>query len=356
MGWKRSMPAVVGPAGNCSQVASRLFVGDATSATDLSLLWKLGVTLVVNCADDLAQTGYAQLAQDYDAEGWREMGQLLDNEWWRHLWRRPGNATRLRRLAYPLPDSPTRCEVCTLVHGGLWVLDEIIRALQSERTEGSVLVHCVSGRNRSTTLVCAVLMRLHRCTFSAALAWVQRVRPIAQPCEEYEQALIELQRAIEMESPGGVASLEPLTSIVCSDGRELVTIPLPVAAMDSSHTRSHTPVLVPARQEAHVCGDALATSEGAGTPESRLVPPKASPGHGEGGGRNKGDVRKGASAGCTAVTSESSAAVAPPQRLEKRFAPGRSRTQASPSPGSPTRIPCCDVRVLLTQRSHVREL
>ena len=183
---------------DCSQLAPRLFCGSAVSAADPALLRHLGVTLVVNVADDLAHSGHKALAQTYDDEWWREFGALIGNEWWRRMWRGTHKGG-VRRLSYPLKDSPSSSEGealgSELARREMWMLEEVVRAMQ-DGSGGAVLVHCVAGINRSATISCAALMLCYRCTYLAAITWVQQARPICKPCPEYVSALLALDTAL----------------------------------------------------------------------------------------------------------------------------------------------------------------
>ena len=168
------------------------------SAADPALLRHLGVTLVVNVADDLAHSGHKALAQTYDDEWWREFGALIGNEWWRRMWRGTHKGG-VRRLSYPLKDSPSSSEGealgSELARREMWTLEEVVRAMQ-DGSGGAVLVHCVAGINRSATISCAALMLCYRCTYLAAITWVQQARPICKPCPEYVSALLALDTAL----------------------------------------------------------------------------------------------------------------------------------------------------------------
>jgi len=188
----------MGSQGDCSQLAPRLFCGSAVSAADSALLRHLGVTLVVNVADDLVHSGHKALAQTYEDEWWREFGALIGSEWWRRMWRGTHNGG-VRRLSCPLKDSPSSSEGealgSELARREMWMLEEVVRAMQ-DGSGGAVLVHCVAGINRSATISCAALMLCYRCTYLAAITWVQQARPICKPCPEYVCALLALDTAL----------------------------------------------------------------------------------------------------------------------------------------------------------------
>ena len=60
--------ATVGVMGDCSQVAPRIFLGNAKAAGDTVLLEKLGITFVLNVADDLDKDT-AALYEDCQQDG-----------------------------------------------------------------------------------------------------------------------------------------------------------------------------------------------------------------------------------------------------------------------------------------------
>ena len=112
----------------------------------------------------------------------------------------------------------------------------------------TILVHCVSGRNRSATVVCAILMWTCRISASAALKWLQRVRPIVHPCNGYQRGLLMIENIIDKQSPwdkshehfvcpvspgGGMCSRtpQPLEKVLWGDARSVMEVPLPANSM-----------------------------------------------------------------------------------------------------------------------------
>ena len=63
---------------------------------------------------------------------------------------------------------------------------------------GKVLVHCLRGVSRSTTLVCYYLMRKHGISATQALEFVAHYRPIAKPNPGFMRAL-KLQERVKHE-------------------------------------------------------------------------------------------------------------------------------------------------------------
>jgi hypothetical protein len=76
-------------------------------------------------------------------------------------------------------DGMTVIEICEEAQ---WVIE---RLEQNQR----VLVHCVAGMNRSTTVCCAVLMLLEGLTAEAALERVRQHHPWARPDSHHWLAL-----------------------------------------------------------------------------------------------------------------------------------------------------------------------
>lgn len=68
--------------------------------------------------------------------------------------------------------------------------DGVVDLLQRDRC---VLVHCMAGVNRSSTLVCATLMRLEGLTARQALERIRRFHPIADPEDQHWQVLRQLE-------------------------------------------------------------------------------------------------------------------------------------------------------------------
>ena len=193
-------PASIGVIGDCSQVAPRLYLGNAAAAADTALLEKLGVTFVLNVADDLALLDPA-LAALYE-DGQKDVP--------------------IERQQSTLLDAPPSAAYLTER------LDTILETLTSAAEAGSVLVHCVSGRNRSSTIVCALLMAQHRCTMGAALAWLQRARNVVHPCTAYQSGLLAHEDRLKVATPDAplVDTLVLLERVQASIGPRIVDVPL----------------------------------------------------------------------------------------------------------------------------------
>ncbi|KAJ0530749.1 putative protein-tyrosine-phosphatase [Helianthus annuus] len=99
-----------------------------------------------------------------------------------------------------LPDSPTLA------------FDNAVEYLeQCEKDKARVLVHCMSGKNRSPAVVMAFLMKSRRWTFDQSYQWVKERRPpvelnpdILQQLKEYAQNL-----QAQVEASGG--ALPPIS-------------------------------------------------------------------------------------------------------------------------------------------------
>lgn len=61
---------------------------------------------------------------------------------------------------------------------------------------GRVLIHCFMGRSRSSTVVCAYLMRKHSMRLSEALQTLRATRPQAQPNAGFVAQLLALERRL----------------------------------------------------------------------------------------------------------------------------------------------------------------
>ncbi|MFS7995380.1 putative protein-tyrosine-phosphatase [Helianthus anomalus] len=102
-----------------------------------------------------------------------------------------------------LPDSPTLA------------FDDAVDFLeQCEKDKARVLVHCMSGKNKSPAVVIAYLMKSRRWTFDQSYQWVKERRPsvdlnevVLQQLQEYAQ---KIQMAVEA-SGGGGGTLPPIS-------------------------------------------------------------------------------------------------------------------------------------------------
>ena len=125
------------------------------------------MTVAVNLADNLAQAGFERLAR---------------------LYANDAAPSGVRRISRELPDAPSDDFDVLVVARPL--AEELLPLVGDG---GGVLLHCVSGVNRSATLLLCLLMLRHHCTLRAAMAWAARCRPIVHPCSVYQRQLLKLE-------------------------------------------------------------------------------------------------------------------------------------------------------------------
>lgn len=70
---------------------------------------------------------------------------------------------------------------------------------EARQSKGSVLVHCVCGVSRSTTLCCAYLMKHHSMTVEQALVQLRSRRHIIQPNNGFLRQLVLYDRRLQIE-------------------------------------------------------------------------------------------------------------------------------------------------------------
>jgi protein-tyrosine phosphatase len=70
---------------------------------------------------------------------------------------------------------------------------------EARQEKGSVLVHCVCGVSRSTTLCCAYLMKHHSMTIEQALVQLRSRRHIVQPNNGFLRQLILYNEQLQIE-------------------------------------------------------------------------------------------------------------------------------------------------------------
>jgi len=77
------------------------------------------------------------------------------------------------------------------------VLKKVSKFIKLGQNDGnSVLVHCLSGQNRSPVVVIALMMKFHKNTLYGAYKKVKNLRPIIQINEKYAKQLLELEKDI----------------------------------------------------------------------------------------------------------------------------------------------------------------
>lgn len=70
---------------------------------------------------------------------------------------------------------------------------------EARQSKGSVLVHCVCGVSRSTTLCCAYLMKHHSMTVEQALVQLRSRRHIIQPNNGFLRQLVLYGQKLQIE-------------------------------------------------------------------------------------------------------------------------------------------------------------
>jgi len=70
---------------------------------------------------------------------------------------------------------------------------------EARQSKGSVLVHCVCGVSRSTTLCCAYLMKHHSMTVEQALVQIRSRRHIIQPNNGFLRQLVSYDEQLQIE-------------------------------------------------------------------------------------------------------------------------------------------------------------
>ena len=231
-------PASLGPMGDLSQVSEKFFLGNAQAAYDAKLLTQLEIELVINVADDLSAVN-ARLAAKYDGTAPPKNSAQAIARKNSGLAESSQDAEKFARRSFPLPDNPAADALPSMTPAVfeanlLGRLNDVLAELRPllNATPGRVLVHCVSGRNRSATILAAVLMREHKITLGGALGWLARCRPIVHPCTEYQRVLLRLQDELKPAElrEADTFNLLPsgtLVSIPAAGGLKITTVPLP---------------------------------------------------------------------------------------------------------------------------------
>jgi protein-tyrosine phosphatase len=143
-----------------SEVIKGLYLGSVNDARDVTKLRSLGVTHVLNAASNL-----------YDPNAVFFSRGLL-----------------VQYLSFPAQDID---EYPIQQHFAAGV-DFIHEAIEGG---GTILVHCAAGVSRSTTLVCAYLMRARQLPCFEAVMFVNRQRACASPNPGFLRALLRFQEA-----------------------------------------------------------------------------------------------------------------------------------------------------------------
>ena len=69
------------------------------------------------------------------------------------------------------------------------ILDEAYRWIEEEKIKGNVLVHCIAGVSRSSTVCLYYLMRRWRWTLEESLKQLRSVRPCVRPNDGFLKGL-----------------------------------------------------------------------------------------------------------------------------------------------------------------------
>jgi len=224
--------------GDLSQVSEKFFLGNAQAAYDAKLLTQLEIELVINVADDLTAVN-PRLAAKYDgttpvANAAQAIARNNSG-----LAESSQDAEKFARRSFPLPDNPAADALPSMTPAVfeanlLARVNDVLAELRPllDATPGRVFVHCVSGRNRSATILAALLMREHKITLGGALGWLARCRPIVHPCTEYQRALSQFQDELKPAELREADTFDflptgTLVSIPASGGLKITTVPLP---------------------------------------------------------------------------------------------------------------------------------
>ena len=127
-----------------SEIEPRLFLGDADDSANISAIRKHGITLIINCTNDLCN----------------------------HF----KNGAQIRYFKGPVDDNLKKREVEKM----LKCLPAAVAEIADEiRRGGAVLVHCAMGKQRSATVVAAYLMAQHSLGVDEAIDFVRSKRGMA---------------------------------------------------------------------------------------------------------------------------------------------------------------------------------
>ncbi len=168
-----------------SEIVPHIFLSSALVASNSERLKRAGVTHVVNVASSACTTG----------DGFEVLNMAMHD------------------------DSGQDITACLPV-----ALSFIDAAIASG---GGVLVHCVQGVSRSTSIVLAYLIWKLKYTFAGALAKIRMVRPSASPNPAFTAQLIVWERRLA--APLTVTAVRPLTRLSPDDASFVPRFPLRVS-------------------------------------------------------------------------------------------------------------------------------
>uniref|UniRef100_A0A453PFM1 Tyrosine specific protein phosphatases domain-containing protein n=1 Tax=Aegilops tauschii subsp. strangulata TaxID=200361 RepID=A0A453PFM1_AEGTS len=103
-------------------------------------------------------------------------------------------------------DNASRSEVLKTLN-----ITHILNVQQCERGASRVLVHCMSGKNRSAAVVTAFLMKSRGWRLAPSLQWVKDRRPQVQITEASQCQLVEYEQKLFGPSAGSPAQTTVLT-------------------------------------------------------------------------------------------------------------------------------------------------
>ena len=139
-----------------SLIVKNLFVGNLQDAYNKDFLIRNNINLVINCCQECADVNYASLG----------LGGMTVY----HLHLRDDITQSLQSYNY--------------LTNMVWVINDHL-----SNNKGGVLVHCFAGVSRSVSIVIAYLMCKYKLSFEQALAFVRKMRPIANPNPFFQQQL-----------------------------------------------------------------------------------------------------------------------------------------------------------------------
>ena len=147
-----------------TEVIPRVYIGDLSAAENATVLAHLGVTHILS-----VMRGSVSL---------------------------PSTSSSISYLQLPLSDSPFAELAEHLPRATAFISD----ALQDPRAR--VLVHCVQGISRSSSVVCAFLIKSYGWSPAQAVQYVKSKRPIAEPNSGFVSQLGEFAESLRLGAAG----------------------------------------------------------------------------------------------------------------------------------------------------------
>lgn len=130
---------------NYTQITENIYLGNKVIAKDTELLNELGITHIVNCAEEL----------EY----------ILDNY----------NDENFDWLFLPMIDCSETGNVEDYIDLAISYINDAVK------NNNKVLVHCAAGISRSSSIVIAYLMYKNRKSFNDTFCYVKDLRPCCKP-------------------------------------------------------------------------------------------------------------------------------------------------------------------------------